>query len=139
VDKNTKLVLYYSTKLSKEDVWCDLNAILKELQRLKEDKGVDYELKDTSNMTDEELYDAYMKAAMPSVIKKFKIRRIFGTRKSSGVFFGRQVPALLVYEGDLRFPMDVYPKVERGKQVSIEDFLKELNKVYVAGEKCQWE
>jgi len=77
-------------------------------------------------MSDELLYGAYSRAIMPSVFNRFKVRRVFGTRKRSGVFFGRQAPALLVYEDESQYPIDLYPKIGEGKRESIEEFLQNL-------------
>lgn len=78
---------------------------------------------DTSKLAIEELSQAYFKAVVPSVHKKFRIRKVFGTRKNSGCFFGKQVPALLVFE-DKTYPEDVYPHEEHGRVIEIEEYLK---------------
>ena len=67
--------------------------------------------------------DAYARAIVPSVHKKYRVRSVFGTRKYAGTRFGRGVPALLVVE-DGR-PVDVYPHEEQdGTVVTITDYLE---------------
>ena len=81
---------------------------------------------DTAKLSDEELYEVYMQAVIPSVRKKFGIRRVFGSRKRSGYLFGKGVPALLVYDHEGEYPVDVYPHKEVGRIITIEEFLQEL-------------
>ena len=45
----------------------------------------------------------------------------------SGVFFGREQPALLVYQNGSEEPVDIFPHVTKGRRVSIEEFLEERN------------
>ena len=59
-----------------------------------------------------------------NVPRKFGIRRVFGTRRRSGCFFGREVPALLVYEDSGSHPIDVYPQQRLGRTITINEFLK---------------
>ncbi len=75
-------------------------------------------------MSETQLTDAYVRSIMPSVFNKYKVRTIFGTNRKSGIFFGRQQPALLV-EGDI---WDIYPHENKGKKVLIESFLASLSK-----------
>lgn len=97
-----------------------------ELLAVLEQQGVTCERVDTSRLSDGEIYEAYATAWMPSVSRKLGIRRIFGTRRRSGCFFGRGVPALLVYGGDGNHPIDVYPHEELGRIVTIQEFLQKL-------------
>lgn len=113
--------LYYSSKI--DNPWCDLNLIQSQLQKLQA-AGIEVAMIDTASMSEQEIYEHYIgEAIYPSVRKQYRIRQLFGTQKKSGNFFGRQQPALLVYEGDSRHPIDVYPRDESGKRVSIEDIL----------------
>jgi hypothetical protein len=77
---------------------------------------------DTAKMTETELTHAYCEAILPSVFNKYQIRKVFGTNRKSGIFFGREQPALLV-EGTSR---DIYPHMINGKTVTIESFLEKL-------------
>lgn len=89
--------------------------------------GVDYQVVDPSGLSREELEDAYIRLAVPpSVRKRYGIKRIFGTNKYPGSFFGRQVPALVVLENGR--PQDVFPHEEGGKIVTIKDYLEKLGK-----------
>ncbi len=78
-------------------------------------------------MGDSEVNDIYINACMPSVFKKYAIRKVFGTNRNSGVFFGKQVPALLVYEDNQMVPIDVYPHEKGKREIEIVEFLKNLS------------
>ena len=91
-----------------------------------QDEGVPCKLADTSRASKEEVHKAYAKAWPDSVSKKYGIRRVFGTRRRSGCFFGREVPALLVFENNRERPVDVYPHEELGRTVTIRDYLQDL-------------
>lgn len=82
------------------------------------------ELIETSEMPVEKLQSEYVRAIIPSVWKKYRIRQIFGSRRHSGFMFGRNVPALLV-ENDPRgmAPEDVYPHEKDGRIITIYEFL----------------
>jgi len=70
------------------------------------------------------IYEVYLHAARLAVVrgyKAYRIRKVFGSARDSGKYFGREVPALLVYENDEL--IDVYPHEERGKLITIEEFL----------------
>ena len=115
-----KLTLFKSTK--ELDVWTDLTVIESLLANLSRNNGIEYQIIDTAEMTDDELIGWYVKAILPSVKHKYRVRTVFGSNRYSGVFFGRQQPALLV-EGD---QWDVYPHEENGRKVTIEEFLQKL-------------
>lgn len=91
-------------------------------------RGVDYEIVDTSTLTDHELEQMYAEVISLSVSKKFSIRRAFGTKRRSGFKFGREVPALFVYQDINQPPIDVYPRIEGlpWNSVTILEFLKRL-------------
>ncbi len=95
------------------------------LVRVKE-AGVAYSVVDVSDLPRQELEDIYTRqAVVPSVRKRYGIRRIFGTNKYPGAFFGKGVPALVVLE-DGR-PQDVYPhEGEGGRIVTIKDYVDKL-------------
>lgn len=87
--------------------------------------GVEYRMIDPSELSREELEDAYIRLAVPpSVRKRYGIKRVFGTNKYPGSFFGRQVPALVILENGR--PQDVFPHEEGGKIVTIKDYLEKL-------------
>ncbi len=98
-------------------------ALLKTL----ENESVEFQIIETNTLSDETLYKIYMEACRPAVQKKFVIRRMFGSKRKSASFFGRGVPALLVYNGDNQHPIDVYPHEEDGRLVTIREFLEKFN------------
>ena len=96
------------------------------LQRLRE-AGIEYRAVDVSGLSSEALRDTYFRVATPpSVWKRYRVRELFGTQKYPGAFFGRSVPALVVFE-DGR-PVDVYPHQEGGKIVSIDDYIDSVTR-----------
>lgn len=96
------------------------------LSRVKE-AGLSYDVIDVSAMRRDELEDMYSRLAVtPSVRKRYRVKRIFGTNKYPGCRFGKGVPALIVLE-DGR-PQDVYPHEEGGKIVTIKDYVDELER-----------
>lgn len=97
-------------------------ALLKEAEK----KGISCEWIDTSKLSEEERMRAYFDAVGPSVLKKYKIRQVFGSRRNSGWLFGKGVPALLVIDPDTQFPEDVYPRNQGGQIVTVKKFMEEL-------------
>lgn len=90
--------------------------------RLRE-AGATYRAVDAGGLSEGGRRDAYVRAVVPSVHKKYRVRAVFGTRKYAGTRFGRGVPALLVLE-DGR-PVDVFPHEEQdGTVVTITDYLE---------------
>lgn len=96
------------------------------LQRMQE-AGVEYSVVDTSGASREDLEDMYSQLAVsPSVRKRYRVKRLFGTNKYPGSRFGRGVPALVVLDNGR--PTDVYPHEEEGgKIVTIRDYVDTLN------------
>lgn len=95
-------------------------------------RGIDSEIVDTVTLLEKEIEIAYNEAVIPSVKKKHKIREIFGSKRRSRFRFGKDVPALLVYENVCKPPIDVYPhKVKQGDSkerfnVTIREYLAYL-------------
>ena len=91
------------------------------LERQVRETGVAYRV--VQGLTQQEREEAYVsRAVRPSVSKRYRVRRVFGTNKYSGQHFGGAVPALVVLE-DGR-PVDVYPHEEQdGTIVTIRDYL----------------
>lgn len=81
---------------------------------------------DTSKLTEADRMRGYFDAVGPSVLKKYKIRQVFGSRPNSGWLFGKTVPALIVIDPEKRFPEDVFPHKETGRVVTIREFLQKL-------------
>jgi hypothetical protein len=121
------LKLYYSatTEPFSDSANDGFGMALKLLRQIR-DSGVQCDVIDTTAMSDENKYRAYATAWPLSVSKKLGIRRVFGTRRRSGCFFGKEVPALLVYEEGSENPVDVYPRDELGRTVTIREFLEQL-------------
>jgi hypothetical protein len=121
------LKLYYSTT-TKPFTDSANNGFGKALEYLRklQIEGFPCKVVATSRLSDEEVYQAYAEAWSPSVSKKFAIRRVFGTRRRSGCFFGKEVPALLVFEDDSEQPVDIYPREELGRTVTTREFLRKL-------------
>lgn len=119
-----KLELYYDSTVEpfrREDF--NRRRIL-ELLNKAEKRGVEVAVIDTASWDSSMLYDIYLKACIPSIRSGYGIRTVFGTARESGRYFGRQVPALLVYEDD--GVTDVYPHDEKRRTVTIIEFLGEL-------------
>ncbi len=70
--------------------------------------GTDVEIIDTTRMSAQAVQAAYENAQIPSIAKKLSIRRVFGSKTRSGFQFGKEVPALIVYN-EKEYPVDVYP------------------------------
>jgi len=123
-----RLVLLYDSTVQP---WhADLQAIQANLTRL-EAKSVRCELLDTKDMPEQEL-DRWRNEAMAAAIwRQQRIRQAFGSQKQGRLpYFGKQVPALLVYEEGEKMPVAVYPHSEKRGQAhtdfTIEGFLEEL-------------
>ncbi|MYE46988.1 MAG: hypothetical protein F4X25_09675 [Chloroflexi bacterium] len=97
---------------------------LPRLERQVRETGVAYRV--VEGLTEQEREEAYVsRAVRPSVSKRYRVRRIFGTNKYSGQYFGGAVPALVVLENGR--PVDVYPHEEQdGTIVTIRDYLDRL-------------
>jgi hypothetical protein len=98
------------------------------LLRSLREAGVQYRVIDVSERSREELQEEYLRLAMrPSVSKRYRVKRIFGTNKYTGAYFGRGVPALVVLEDER--PVDVYPHEEEGGRiVTIADYVARVRR-----------
>ena len=139
-NKSLKLILYYSSE--HKPIEDPANRGFNEVDGLwkKLPKNINKEKIDTKDMNEEELGKIYSRSWYPSVFtKKYKIRQVFGSRKRSGCFFAKEVPALFVYE-DIEHPenpIDVYPHEEKGgKIITIKEFLEKLIKWFKL---CRWD
>jgi len=126
-----RLKLVFDSSIPVSQVRCDLQAVKRYFSRL-EEHGILCEFKDISSKPQNEVYDIYSDAIVPSVMKKVGIRRVFGSKRQSAFLFGKQVPALLVYQ-DATVD-DVYPQIrnwaERQELVTIERHLEDLLKLF---------
>jgi hypothetical protein len=80
------------------------------------------------DMSTEEVRNIYIREVCPlAVRKKVRVRQVFGSRRDPGFAFGKGVPALLVYEDEGRYLVDVYPHEElAGRLITIKEFLQSL-------------
>jgi len=106
--------------------------IMTSLARLRDEGGIESKVVDVSDWGQEALSQAYEHAVMASYTNGYAIRKVFGTNTSSASFFGKGVPALIVYDGEK--PLHVFPHDERERGlVTIRDYLDSL----VEGEDIQ--
>lgn len=107
------------------------NAGLGEVERLLltlEGRGVRVEVVDTAAMSGPEREAAYFDAAAVAVRRHVQVRRVFGSNRASGMaFFGREVPALLVYDREGAPPVDVVPREQGSALVTIRDYVAGLS------------
>ena len=121
------LKLYYSTEVepSYSLVNEGFGKVLELLEKM-ERKGVTCKRIDTSQLTEEQIAQAYIRAVVgPTQLKKYRVRQVFGSARRSGWLFGRQVPALVVYSlSESQFPEDVVPHATGGHIVTIREYLE---------------
>jgi hypothetical protein len=123
-----ELKLYYSTTVKPFDDernqgFEGIFAFLKQLER----RGIKCELIDTSELTAEQIGEAYINSVIgPTQLKRYRVRQVFGSARHSGWLFGKQVPALIVYRSGSRVPEDVYPHEKLGRTVTIKEYLEAL-------------
>jgi hypothetical protein len=89
-------------------------------------KGIPIEKRNTAKMSATDLEHAYIRAIVPTAYRKYRVRRIFGSNRQAGLFFGRGVPALLISDSSHKAPGDVYPHDQAGRIVTIHDCLTKL-------------
>ena len=123
--------LYYSTKIEAFDTLANegFGEVLELLKKI-EDKGIKCDRIDTSQLKDEEVFEAYIGSITPTQLKKYKVRQVFGSARHSGWLFGKQVPALVVYGSSTQFPEDVFPHVTGARVVTIRQYLEKLTSEY---------
>ena len=124
-----KLELYYDGGLleaAPENGGYEPLRILSDLRRLADEKAIDSRAVDVSGWDPEKIDSVYDNAAVVSSSRrKYRIRKVFGTNRASGVFFARGIPALLVYEEGR--PVDVFPHDDPSRGlVTIRDYLDTL-------------
>lgn len=119
-------VFYDAGQLRDDD---PANAGLEDLRRVTHrlaEAAATYSVVDTGELTPQDREEAYRsRAVRPSVSRRYRVRRLFGTNKYPGQDFGGAVPALVVLEDGL--PVDIYPHEEQdGTIVTIRDYLDTL-------------
>jgi hypothetical protein len=120
-----KLVYYFSSKrqpiaIDRNEGVDDAPKLLKRLDA----KGHRVEMKDTAGMTEQQRNKAYISSIVPAVYRHYELRKMFGSNRISGCFFGAEVPALLVTDGDS--VGDTYPHRKGDRIFTIHSFLREL-------------
>ncbi len=108
--KTTKRAeLYYSAAATLGSLECNkgFEEVLKHLKDFR--RNIDLQVVDTTTMPDHERQSLYMRAVLPSVLKKNRIRQVFGSRRNAGFMFGRGVPALLVAGPSAGYPRTCFP------------------------------
>jgi hypothetical protein len=130
-----ELKLYYSTAIQpfdddRNEGYAQVFALLQEV----ENKGMKSHRIDTSQLTEEEITEAYIHSVVgPTQLKKYRVRQIFGSARHSGWLFGKQVPALVVYHSGSQVPEDVLPHAVGGRIVTIREYLEKLAHGYSQG------
>lgn len=115
------LELYYDTTVEPfESTAFDPVKVLDLLTKA-QSAGFQVKIIDTAGWSREMLMEQYKGLKAP----RGKKNNVFGPPRKRGWFFGREVPALIVYftrEG----VMGIYPRHEDGHIVTVEDFLNQL-------------
>jgi hypothetical protein len=121
-----KYLLYHAPAAVLRELACNagIDIALARADELRR-RGIPVELVDTSGMGPGELQGRYMEAIGASVVKKYRVRQVFGSRRRAGWLFGRGVPGLVVV-GPSGTVEDLYPHEGAGKLVTISDFFDSL-------------
>lgn len=119
-----RLELYYDSTVEPFRKAAFNHEEIFKLINMAKSRGIGVTIIDTANWDISMLYEIYLRAVIPSVQKRYRIRKVFGTARDSGRYFGRQIPALLVYEDDR--VLDVYPHEEGRRITPITEFLEGL-------------
>jgi hypothetical protein len=117
--------LYYSPAATLFGLECNsgIDSVMKNRDSLSR-LGID--VVDATNMDNHGRQTEYMRAVTASVVRKYRIRQVFGSRRNAGFNFGRGVPALLVHGVSNTMPRDVYAHIASGRVVTIQEFLSQL-------------
>ena len=123
----TKGTLFYSPAATLSSLECNngIDEVLKHREKFRR-QGIEVQIVDTTSMSDHERQNEYMRAVWPSVLKKYRIRQIFGSRRNAGFMFGRGVPALVIQSSSGAVAEDVFPREEAGRIVTIYEFFARL-------------
>ena len=126
--EKTQLTYYQSSNATRKpfDALCNkgmdaIPTLLKQARKM----GLDVKEVDTANQTEKTRNESYLRVTMPAVHKRYELRKLLGTNRRSGCWFGAEVPALHVTSaGDVIG--DTYPH-RKGKRVTtIHEFLVKL-------------
>jgi len=121
-----KYILYYSAGAVLRELPCNagIDTVVAQADELRR-QGIQLEFVDSNEMKSGELLGRYIEAIGPSVVKKYRVRQVFGSRRRAGWLFGRGVPGLVVV-GPSGTVEDVYPHERTGELVTISDFFDSL-------------
>jgi hypothetical protein len=125
---NQEYVFYHTPSAILRELPCNagIDEALERIENLRR-RGLNVRVLDMMQMSEHEIWSAYIRDAMPpSVMKRYPIRQIFGSRRQSGFLFGRGVPALIVQAPSGEMAEDVFPHEESGRIVTINQFLSRL-------------
>ncbi len=124
----TRLLLVQSSAIDTKDcaVNQDYSSVESIFADLSRNSGVNTQVIDAGKIEETDRQKLYFSIVPLSVRLKFQIRKVFGSRRIAASLFGLQVLALLVYEGNEENPVDVYPKIHKGRVVTISEYLTEL-------------
>ena len=128
-----KYLFYHAPAAVLRELACDarIDIALARVEELRR-RGIPVELVDTSGIEPGELQGRYIEAIGASVVKKYRVRQVFGSRRRAGWLFGRGVPGLVVV-GPSGTVEDLYPHEGAGKLVTISDFFDSLRQEAPAG------
>jgi len=115
------LELYYDTTVEPFESPAFNSARVLDLLIKIQSAGFKVRIIDTAGWSREMLMEQYRSLRTPRGRKN----DIFGPPKKRGWFFGREVPALVVYSAPNE-PVDVYPHHEDSHIITVEDFLGRL-------------
>jgi len=120
-----KLTYYFSSerKPLETDRNDGIEAVPNLLKRL-DVKGRRVEMRDTAKMTEQQRTAAYIGAIIPAVYRHYELRKMFGSNRISACWFGAEVPALVVSDGESAG--DTYPHKKGDRVSTIRSFLAEL-------------
>ncbi|MBD3405167.1 MAG: hypothetical protein GF411_03410 [Candidatus Lokiarchaeota archaeon] len=121
-----KYKYYYESSVDIAEVeqnWGIKNAV--ELLRKLQQGNKDIDLVDTATWNTDQRNEVYYQTITLAVTRHIKTRRIFGSARRSGVYFGSEVPALFVLDDDDKI-QDVYPHEKDGTVITIWDYLQSL-------------
>jgi hypothetical protein len=87
-------------------------------------RGYDVEFVDISNLAEKDRTKSYVNVTLPAVYKQYEIKKMLGTNRHSGCWFGAEVPALRVTDVDT--VGDTYPHRKGTRIATIHGFLTGL-------------
>jgi predicted nucleotidyltransferase len=125
IDRPKLLKFVYDSRSSPREVVKEILRLLDEIR----DFGVRVEFVDLAGREGERL-DLYLRlAAIVAALRRYEVRRVFGSRRNPGFLFGREEPALVVFYEERDTPQDVYPhksQLKGAPDLTIRDFLEIL-------------